>query len=209
MRIVASQVEGPVGRLEALLRIPATPRGAAVVAHPHPLHGGTMHTKVVHRAARLLADSFGLATLRFNFRGVGASEGVHDDGRGEVDDLLAATRAVRAACVDGPLVLSGFSFGSLCTIAAAGVVRPEAVLLIGVPLLLWDRSAAEALAGVPVAWVQGEDDGFGGADLARAAATRLGWTLHVVPGTDHFFSGHLDAFEKGACEALAPILAGS
>src|SRR5471030_4201 len=89
-RLLSIVVEGPAGGLEALLRVPAEPRGAAVVAHPHPLHGGTMHTKVVHRAAKLLADRFQLLTLRFNFRGVGASAGTHDDGRGEVEDLVAA-----------------------------------------------------------------------------------------------------------------------
>ena len=110
--MLSLSLPGPVGSLEALLRLPPHPVGAAVVAHPHPLFGGTMHTKVVHRTAKLLSDRFHLATLRFNFRGVGASEGIYDDGRGETDDLVAAVRFVREKQPSGPLVLAGFSFGS-------------------------------------------------------------------------------------------------
>lgn len=215
-RLVPLTLEGPVGPLEALLRLPPRPAGIAVVAHPHPLFGGTMHTKVVHRAARLLADRFSLATLRFNFRGVGASAGVHDDGRGEVDDLLAAVRHARslrelAAAGRAPLVLAGFSFGSVCAVEAAGRLAeggapPDVLLLMGVPLLRWDRSGASALGGVPVAWVQGAEDEYGGAELARATAGRLGWALAVVDGADHFFTGRLDAFEEAATRELRELV---
>jgi alpha/beta superfamily hydrolase len=176
-----------------------------------------MHTKVVHRAAKLLAARFSLAALRFNFRGVGASAGTHDDGRGEVDDLLAAVRHARslgefAAAGRGPFVLAGFSFGSVCAIEAAGRLAaagapPDALLLLGVPLLRWDRAGARALAGVPVAWVQGGEDEFGGAELARATAERLGWALAVVAGADHFFAGRLDAFEETAAREVGILLA--
>src|SRR5512143_1533490 len=123
-RLVTVTIPGPAGPLEGLLRLPPRPAGTAVVAHPHPLFGGTMHTKVVHRAARLLADRFHLAAFRFNFRGVGASAGVYDDGRGETDDLVAAVRFARERYPDGPLVLAGFSFGSLCAARAAVAVDP-------------------------------------------------------------------------------------
>src|SRR5687767_7057538 len=87
---------GPAGRMEGLLHVPtAAPRFAAVVSHPHPLRGGTMDNKVAYRVARALEDAGGLV-LRFNFRGVGASEGRHDEGRGEQDDLLAALAEARA-----------------------------------------------------------------------------------------------------------------
>src|SRR5512140_1003066 len=89
-------IPGPAGALEGLLRAPAAPKGAAVVAHPHPGRGGTMHTKVVHRAARLLSQRFSLETLRFNFRGVGASAGAYDGGAGEAEDLVAAAGWLRA-----------------------------------------------------------------------------------------------------------------
>jgi uncharacterized protein len=142
-RVVTASVQGPAGFLEASWRIPPRVHGTAVVAHPHPLHGGTMQTKVVHRAARLLADRFSLATLRFNFRGVGTSEGTHDHGRGEVEDLVAAVRFARDAYPEGPLVVAGFSFGSTCALEASHVVRPDLLWLIGLPLLHWDRRGAE------------------------------------------------------------------
>ena len=205
-RLVPFEIEGPAGPLEALLRLPPSPRGAAVIAHPHPLYGGTMHTKVVHRAARLLADRFGLAALRFNFRGVGASAGSHDGGPGEVDDLVAAARRLRQLQPAGPLVLSGFSFGSLRAIEASALLRPDLLLLLGVPLLRWDRSGVDGIAGIPVAWVQGEEDEFGGGELARATASRLGWELQVVPGADHFFTERLEAFEEAVAEGVASLL---
>jgi len=204
-RLVSTFLDGPAGRLEAILRTPAVPRGAAVVAHPHPLHGGTMHTKVVHRAARLLSDRFSLAALRFNFRGVGASHGSHDDGRGEVDDVLAAARWIRREVPEGPLVLGGFSFGSLAALRAAARIPCDALLLIGLPLATWNPPES-APAACPVAWLQGDQDQFSDGGRARVLAERWGWDLRVVPGADHFFAGRLDEFEAEAGDALARIL---
>jgi uncharacterized protein len=203
---VAASVEGPVGLLEASLRIPAAPAGVAVIAHPHPLHGGTMHTKVVHRAARMMADRFSFAALRFNFRGVGASEGTHDHGIGEVDDLVAAVRFARGAYPEGPLVVAGFSFGSVCALAASHVVMPDLLWLIGLPLLRWDRRGAEAGLLFPVVWVQGEEDEFGSGAMARATAERFDWPLRVIPGADHFFTGRLDLFEEESAAAIREAL---
>jgi alpha/beta superfamily hydrolase len=165
-----------------------------------------MRTKVVHRAARLLADSFSLATLRFNFRGVGASEGAHDHGRGEVDDLVAAVRFARDAYPEGPLVVSGFSFGSICALEASHVVRPDLLWLIGLPLLRWDRRGAEAGALYSVVWVQGEEDEFGSGEMARATAERFGWPVYVIPGADHFFTGRLGPFEETSVAAIREAL---
>ncbi len=201
--MVSLTLPGPAGGLEALLRLPAVPAGVAVVAHPHPLFGGTMHTKVVHRAARLLADRFHLAAFRFNFRGVGASAGVYDDGRGETDDLVAAVRFARERYPDGPLVLAGFSFGSLCAARAAIAVDPDFLLLIGVPFDRWAESEAQAVEGRAVVWVQGEADQFGPGPLALEAATRHGFRAALVPGADHFFTGRLDGLEKVAVGLLA------
>jgi hypothetical protein len=196
--MVSLTLPGPAGSLESLLRLPPHPAGAAVVAHPHPRFGGTMHTKVVHRAAKLLADRFHLASLRFNFRGVGASEGCYDDGRGETDDVVSAVRFARERHPDGPLVLAGFSFGSLCAARAATTVSPDVLLLIGVPLDRWAEEEARALEGRNVLWVQGEADQFGSGHLALETAARHGFRAAVVPGSDHFFTGHLDAFERAA-----------
>jgi alpha/beta superfamily hydrolase len=204
-RLVSTFLDGPAGRLEAIQRTPADPRGAAVVAHPHPLYGGTMHTKVVHRAARLLSDRFSLAALRFNFRGVGASHGSHDDGRGEVDDVLAAARWVRSEVPEGPLVLGGFSFGSLAALRAAARMPCDALLLIGLPLASWSPPESAPVAG-PAVWLQGEEDEFSDAGLARVLAERWGWDLRIVAGADHFFAGRLDEFEAEAGDALARVL---
>jgi alpha/beta superfamily hydrolase len=200
--MVSLTLRGPAGPLEALLRLPPNVRGVAVVAHPHPLFGGTMHTKVVHRAARLFADRFHLASLRFNFRGVGASEGNYDDGRGETDDLVSAARYIRERFPEGPLALAGFSFGSFCAARAALVVEPDVVLLIGVPSDRWPEEEARALEGRNVVWVQGAEDQFGPGSLALESAARHGFRAAVVPGADHFFTGRLDAFEKVASGLL-------
>jgi alpha/beta superfamily hydrolase len=206
-RVVSTMIDGPAGRLEAILRIPPRVAGAAVVAHPHPLHGGTMHTKVVHRAARLLADQLSLSTVRFNFRGVGASDGVHDEGRGEVLDLLSAIQFAREKAPEGPLVIAGFSFGSVCALEAAHVTRPDLLWMIGLPLIRWDRRGAEAGTLYPVLWTQGEQDEFGDGEMARATADRFGWPLVVVAGADHFFTGRLDPFEEASLPRLREFLA--
>lgn len=194
--------------LEALLRTPPSPRGAAVVAHPHPGHGGTMHTKVVQRAAKMLSDRFGLAALRFNFRGVGTSHGAYDSGAGETEDLAAAGRWIRERQPSGPFVLAGFSFGSLCALRAARRLAPDVLFLIGLPVDRWD-GAAPAAAAWRVVWVQGEEDAFSPVSKARAIAAARGWTFLSVPGADHFFAGKLDGFERVAGDALEGALAGS
>ncbi len=205
VRLTSLEIPGPAGPLEALLRSPVAPSGAALVAHPHPRLGGTMRTKVVHRTARLLSGRFSLAALRFNFRGVGASAGTYDGGAGETEDVVAAGRWLRASRPDGPFVLSGFSFGALCALRAAERLAPEVLLLIGVPT---DRDAPEGVApeGTHVAWIQGGDDEFSSAARAREIAAARGWTFLVVPGADHFFSGCLGEFESMTGDAIAPWL---
>jgi hypothetical protein len=200
-------IPGPAGRLEGLLRSPAVPEGAAVVAHPHPRHGGTMHTKVVHRAAKLLSDRFALAALRFNFRGVGSSAGAYDDGAGETDDLVAAGQWLRAREADGPLVVGGFSFGSLCALRAAPRLAADVLFLIGVPTDRWTGGEGPAPAR-RVVWIQGDADEFSRPETARAIAATRGWDVLVVPGADHFFAGKLDEFEKTAGDALEGALTG-
>jgi len=201
-RLLAVTVSGPEGPLEALLRLPPRPSGAAVVAHPHPLQGGTMHSKVVHRGARLLADAIGLATLRFNYRGVGASAGRYDGGPGETEDLVAAAGWIRERHPSRPFVLAGFSFGSICALHAAPRLAPDGLFLIGVPIGRFQAPSAVP-AGTRVFWIQGEEDEYSPAADARRLAAERGWDLAVVPGADHFFTGHLPAFEAAALRGLA------
>lgn len=227
-RLVSATIPGPAGPLEALLRIPDPVAGAAVMAHPHPLHGGTMHTKVVHAAAKLFADRFGLLTVRFNFRGVGASAGAYDEGRGETDDVVAAAAFARsfgasedsggragvggtrgelqAPPVPGPFVLGGFSFGSLCALRAQPRVNADALLLVGIPLERMDPAEVTSAGRARVVWVHGSADEVAPPAGAAELAARAGWELAFVPGADHFFTGKLAEFEAAAEAGLRRAL---
>jgi len=141
----AIEIAGPAGRLEAIYQEASVPaaRRAAVVCHPHPVYGGTMHTKVVHRAARALAAA-GHHVIRFNFRGVGASEGTYDEGRGEREDVRAALAHLRSLHPGLPVTIAGFSFGSWVGLRVAceegGV---DALIGIAPPANLFDFSFLE------------------------------------------------------------------
>jgi len=148
-RIEAHLLDGPAGKLEALLEPPedADPRAAALVCHPHPLFGGTMHNKVVHRTARALRNS-GHVVLRFNFRGVGKSEGRHDLGVGEIEDARAALDWLLGRYPGLPYTLAGFSFGSRVVLALGCALQNAAcVIAIGFPA---KRDAVGVLASCTV-----------------------------------------------------------
>lgn len=185
------------GHLEAILKEPDTAlRGAAVVCHPHPLHGGTMHTKAVYRSAQGLNDA-GLVVLRFNFRGVGTSTGSYDEGIGEQDDLRAALDWLVAEYPELPVVVGGFSFGSMVALrVGADDHRVAALLGLGLPVDLDDRYDYDFLAeaGKPILVVQGENDEFGPAEQVQEVLAPLGSHISMVPisGTDHYFEGRLD-----------------
>lgn len=186
------------GQLEATLKEPADGplRGAAIVCHPHPIHGGTMHTKAVYRAAQGLNDA-GLVTLRFNFRGVGTSTGSFDDGIGEQDDARAALDWMEKEYPHLPLVLGGFSFGSMVGLTVGCEDdRVVALLGLGLPVELEDRYDYGFLgeAGKPTLVVQGEHDEFGSGELIAEALAEVGDHVSLVriPDTDHFFDGRLD-----------------
>ena len=188
---------GPAGGLEAILMRPESPPvAAAVVCHAHPLHGGMMHFKVVFRAAKALRAA-GLAVLRFNFRGVGRSEGVHDHGAGEQEDARAALVEMRGRFPGLPLVLGGFSFGSMVALRLApDEPRVNAVIAMGYPLRTADTAPLEAVRQ-PRLFVQGENDEFGPGAALRALAEPLPppREITVIPDADHFFEGHLEALQ--------------
>ena len=184
-------VTGPAGAIEVAVDQPPgidAPRGVAVLAHPHPLFGGTMDNKVVQTMARAFLQ-MGYRTVRFNFRGVGTTEGVHDEGRGERDDLLAVVAAQRAPGLS--LVLGGFSFGAYVTTLAAaqldGDARAERLLLVGPST----QRARPADVPEDTVVIHGETD-----DVVPLAAT-LDWArpqhlpVTVMPGVGHFFHGQL------------------
>ena len=194
------RIPAPHGHLEAALREPEEQaRGAAVFCHPHPIHGGTMHTKAVYHAARAYAEA-GLAALRFNFRGVGASTGSHEEGHGERDDVTAALDWLEERYPGLPLVAGGFSFGSMVGLSR-GAEDPRVVALTGVGLPVGlDGYDFGFLADVdkPVLLVQGENDPFGSGDEIARLAAGLGdhVTLVRVPGADHFFEDRLDRLRE-------------
>jgi len=190
---------GPTGRLEAVLMGPeADPVAAAVVCHAHPLHGGMMHFKVVFRAAKALQRR-GLAALRFNFRGVGRSEGVHDHGRGEQDDVRAALDELHRRYPSLPVVLGGFSFGSEMALrVGVALDRVRALFALGFPLsTVGDVSFLETCRK-PRLFVQGAQDRFGDGARLTALVERLPEprTLVVVPDSDHFFTGRLEPMQE-------------
>ena len=189
-------IQGPVGRLEGELWLPedgSTPAAAAVVCHPHPLHGGTMKNNVVHRTARGLNDA-GLAVLRFNFRGVGASEGVHDGHGAEEEDLAAALTYLADAFPGVPLWAGGFSFGSRTLVGLAPRdPRIQRVLLVALPVIAYDCSAALEVTQ-PGAIIMAGDDTFGTLEVLTHKLPGLVNHFHVeeIPDVDHFFTGKLD-----------------
>ncbi|HEX9473378.1 MAG TPA: alpha/beta fold hydrolase [Steroidobacteraceae bacterium] len=196
----AALIEGPAGRLETLVEEPGAdvaPRFAAVVCHPHPLFGGTLHNKVVHTLARSLRLG-GAATLRFNFRGVGGSEGRHDEGVGETADTLAAVAWARRRWPSVPLLLAGFSFGAAVAIRAAAAADP--LWLISVAPAV-DRISFEGLVIPRCDWliVQGSADEIVAPESVRSWAARVAPQARVrmLPGVGHFFHGRLH--ELQAC----------
>jgi alpha/beta superfamily hydrolase len=194
-------IDGPTGRLEALLNDGATGAShAALVAHPHPLFGGTMHNKVVYHAAKAL-NSFGFPVLRFNFRGAGLSEGEHDEGRGEVDDIRAALGWLKNE-FHRPLIFAGFSFGA-STGMRASCPDPEVKLLIslGTPVAAERRSYAYRFlteCAKPKLFVSGDHDKFGPLhELERVFSTAAEpKKLVVVANADHFFEGQLPVMRE-------------
>jgi alpha/beta superfamily hydrolase len=184
--------DGPAGRLEVALDRPAEAAvGTAVVSHPHPLFGGTMNNKVVQTLARAFVLS-GWNAVRFNFRGVGASEGVHDDGRGELDDLMSV---IAAQAPEGPLCLAGFSFGAFVTSHAAAQLHLQRdihrLVLVGTAASRFVVAPVPSDLHVRSLVLHGEQD-----DTVPLASV-LDWArpqslpVTVVPGGGHFFHGQL------------------
>lgn len=194
----AVTLTGPAGDLEAVIETPhgATPTACMVVCHPHPLHGGTLHNKVVTTLARA-AHLLGAATIRFNYRGVGASAGAYDEGSGEVDDALAAVAAARQRWPAAPLWLAGFSFGGVVALRAS--TRPGAGdvkrLVTVAPSLgkNFTDPAAIALPSCPWLIVQGDADEVIDGALVMQWAQRIepAARLAVMAGAGHFFHGRL------------------
>src|SRR5579871_4634368 len=176
---------------------------AALVCHPHPLYGGTMHNKVVYRMARGLRRA-GLVVLRFNFRGVGASEGAHANLIGEIEDARAALEWLRGRFPELPFALAGFSFGSR-VITRFGCSLADAAFLMaaGFPTRMGDTDYLEK-CGVPKMFVQSTNDQFGPREELEPAFARFAEPKKLVwiESSDHFFAGGLEELEKAVTGAV-------
>lgn len=187
---------GKAGRLEALYRDLQDPAAVAVVCHPLPTHGGTLHNKVVFRAARGLENA-NIATLRFNFRGVGASTGTFDGGEGEQQDFLAALAWVRRTHPDKKVLAGGFSFGSwVASRAGCEVPEVDALFLIGTPVNKYDFGYLRHCEK-PILFLHGTQDEHGDVTrLEKLIPEVRNAESVIVTGADHFFAKQLEAVEE-------------
>ena len=188
-------IPGPVGALEVVTNLPeSAPRSIALVAHPHPVHGGTLDNKVVQTLAKTFA-ALGYVALRFNFRGAGGSEGSFDEGVGETEDALAALTFARqefAEVATKPPVLAGFSFGSYVQTRVARTLQPERMVLVGPAV---GRFPVDPVPADTIVIHGEEDDVVPLADvLAWARPQQL--PVIVFPGCGHFFHGRLAQLQR-------------
>ena len=199
---------GPAGSLELLEECSQAgdPRGVVVVCHPHPLHGGTMENKVVHTLARacLAVDC---VSIRFNYRGVGKSEGSYDDGRGEADDAVAVARWAKQRWPGRPLLMAGFSFGAMVVISVEHLLTPSLLVAVAPPV---ERLPA-TLEQPQCPWlvIQGDEDTVVDTDDVVDWFNSLdpGPELRVMAGAEHFFHGRLIELRENVVEFLDRFLA--
>ncbi len=198
-------IDGPAGVIEALVEVPAgyDGRRVAVVCHPHPLFGGTMTNKVVHTCARALQE-LGFATLRFNFRGVGASDGVFDNGVGETTDALAVCGYATLRFPGATLSVAGFSFGSFVAYRVAARLPVTHLVLIAPPVERFDFAATDG-APRPTVVIQGDvDDVVPASDVIRWVGEQQPTVpLSVITGAGHFFHGKLGELRAAVQAATA------
>ena len=203
-----SSIIGPAGALDIALDLPeGASRGVAVIAHPHPLFGGTLDNKVVQTLARAFVQT-GWTAVRFNFRGVGGSTGSHDEGRGELEDLLAVVQhAAPAGAGQVPLALAGFSFGAFVTTHAFGRLlasRPvEKLVLVGTSVSRAPAAPIDSAAHQRTLVVHGEQDDTVLLSAVMDWARPQALPVTVVPGVGHFFHGQLPLLKNLVIRHLA------
>lgn len=198
-------IDGPAGSLEALLENPDNVAGdrIAIICHPHPQHQGTMLNKVVHMLARAMND-MGIPALRFNFRGVGGSQGTYADGIGEVDDVQAVARYARERWPGAAIWLAGFSFGAVVAIRSAPHIHPERLISVAPAVNILGKDLTDRI-DVPWLIVQGALDEIVPADEVFAWVETLEPRpeLAVMEGAGHFFHGNLTALRQTLIERLS------
>ena len=200
-------IPAPHGGLEGFLWAVESPRAAAVVCHPHPQHGGTMHNHVTYRIARAFRDQQ-VAALRFNFRGVGRSTSTYGEGTGELEDARSALDFLEKQYAGSPLFAAGFSFGGRIALQlAAAEPRVVKVLAAGLAVALYDYSFVKQLHK-PIAFIQSEKDQYGALPEVEALVAQIPppRELFVVPGSDHLCTGRLKELEELASRAVRWLL---
>ena len=195
-------IDGPAGRLETILDEPrdGAVKGCAVVCHPHPQHGGTMHNKVAHTLARSFVR-LGFSALRFNFRGTEGSEGIYDEGMGELDDALAAADWMRSNRPGGPLWVAGFSFGAAIAVRAADPARADGLVAVAPAIYRFARDL-DKHPQCPFLVIQGDEDELVDVDETIEWVNGLepGPELLVMTGAEHFFHGRLVELREAVIE---------
>lgn len=196
---------GAGGAIQLAVSMPnAAARGVAVVCHPHPLYGGAMSNKVVYTLATT-AQKHGLATAKFNFRGVDKSEGTHDQGRGETDDAVAVARWLSAQLPGLPLLLAGFSFGGFIALKAAAILKPALLVTVAPPFKYFESEPRPAHPGCPWLVLHSTDD-----DTVNYQDTRTELMRYQPPpelvtlqGAGHFFHGRLNDVQQPVADWLS------
>lgn len=206
---LAQLPHGPAGAIEALIAAPMQPAwGGCVICHPHPLYGGAMSNKVVYTLAST-ASRAGLLSLRFNFRGVGKSAGLHDEGDGETDDAVWLAGQLRALIPGGaPLLLAGFSFGSFVALKASAQVQPSGLMQVAPPFGKYFGDAPRPPhPGCPWTAIHSKDDDT--VDYAETAAELAAYqpapTLVTVDGAGHFFHGRLSEVDAAFADLIHQV----
>lgn len=201
-------LQGAAGHIETLIESPATaPCAVAICCHPHPLFGGTITNKVIHTVARSFLAA-GAVAVRFNFRGVGASEGVHDGGTGEAQDVLALAEWARSRWPGLPLWLGGFSFGSWIALRTQSTIKPQRLVTVAPPVGRWDFSAIEP-PQCPWLVIQGDKDELVDAStVGRWVSSleghgRCAPSLVMLSGADHFFHARLHEVRDAVSRFIA------
>lgn len=200
-------IDGPAGKLEVMLGEPeSVPKGIAILAHPHPLHGGTMDNKVVQTLFTTLL-ALGFITAKFNFRGVGKSEGAFDRGIGEIEDVMAVTQTVRdqfnAHSADLPLLLAGFSFGGAIQLHVSEQLAPEFLVLVA-PSVVNLKAPPVPKTTKYALIIQGDQDDIVLPAEVLAWATPTSQPVVFIPGAEHFFHGKLAILKQVILQSFSP-----
>lgn len=200
-------IDGPAGKLEVILGEPeSVPKGIAIIAHPHPLHGGTMDNKVVQTLFTTLL-ALGFITAKFNFRGVGKSEGAFDHGIGEIEDVMVVTQTIRdqfnAHSADLPLLLAGFSFGGAIQLHVAKQLAPEFLILVAPSVVNLNAPAVPEVTKLALI-IQGDQDDIVIPGDLLAWATPQSQPIVFIPGAEHFFHGKLALLKQVILQSFSP-----